>query len=320
MKRLRAGKLGTLSANGRLVPDAVAPAAPRGPGAAAARPQPTPTPDPDPEPDRPHGLDREHAHRQLNLRTFTNYLLSDWPAFPPATEGGPGSVVASNGAARIAADNPYDHRLEIVAAGREADGSVRIAHHAQIHYQLPAHSIDNRIVDPEVVIAPGGDDRAGARRRPRHLDGHRGRPARPVHRPARPRPRPDRRRPEVADGTRTWRDVPAVVSADGGEELGYGPGSAWGSWTITVPAEHTEPGPAAVTGTSSFALPYPNWVNYVKLVPPAGSVSHERRDHRGRPAACSRRPGLRHVRASPRTRTADLVGAIQYLKPAHAST
>jgi hypothetical protein len=42
--------------------------------------------------------------------------------------------------------------------------------------------------------------------------------------------------PETDGTTRTWRHVPAVVSADGEDELGYPPGRPWGFFTITVPA------------------------------------------------------------------------------------
>ena len=313
-KRLRAGRIGRLSANGRLVPDAPPPA--------RTDPQPTPTPTPTPTPDP---VDAAVGHTDwvagtltgtLNLKTFTNYLLTSWPAIPPATQSGPGSVVASSGATRIAADNPYDHRMDILSAQREADGSVRIEHDAQIDYLLPAHSIDNRIVDPEVVIAPGG---ATARV---IASGH-ATSMQAMGQP--PVPYTDEHvldlelsgvRPELAaDGTRTWHDVPALISATGQEEMGYSAGSKWGFWTIAVPAGNTEPGAAAVTGTSSFAM-LPGWINYVLNVPPAGTIATSGGTTESS-AGVYAAPVTGTFERGSLTGTADLAGAVRYQKPGH---
>ena len=192
---------------------------------------------------------------------------------------------------------------------------MRIAHDAQIDYKLPAHSIDNRIVDPEVVILPGGTTAQV------FASGHatsmstRGHPAVPFT---------DQHVldldltgvwPEVEDGVRTWHEVPAVVSAEGGEEMGYGPGSNWGFWTISVPAEGTAPGGAAVSGPSSFAM-RSTWISYVKNVPPAGTVSTSG----GTTEASS---GVFAAQASgtlergAMTGTVGLAGAVRYQKPGH---
>ena len=326
VKRLGAGRFGTLTASGRLVADDVAPGgappAPPAPQPPAPQPQPSPTPTPDPnepEPDPVIGHTDWIASTlpgSSDLKSFTNYLLRSWPAVPPATESGPGSVIASNGAARIDAANPYDHRLDILAADRAADGSVHIEHHGQIDYELPAHSIDNRFADPEVVIAPGGASAAVL------ADGH---VTSMATAGAPPEPFTDEHvldldlagiAPELgAGGTRTWRDVPAVVAATGQEETGYAPGSAWGSWTITVPAAGTEPGPATVTGTSSFAA-YPSWIAYVKTVPPGGSVVTSGGTTEGDSGVFAA-PVSGTFDFASGAGTADLAGAIQYLKPAH---
>jgi hypothetical protein len=97
--------------------------------------------------------------------------------------------------------------------------------------------------------------------------------------------------------------------------MGYGPGSAWGFWTITVPAGNTEPGPAAVTGTSSFAA-HPSWVDYVKTVPPGGSVVTSGGTTEGESGVFAA-PVTGTFDFASGTGTADLGGAIQYLKPAH---
>jgi len=311
-KRLRAGRLGTVEANGRLVADT--------PPRPADPPAPAPQPAPSPQPAHDIGHTDWVASTltgSMNLKTFTNYLLTNWPAVPPAMESGPGTVVASGGATRIDPANPYDHRLEIHAAEREPDGAVRITHAGRVDYRLPAHSIDNRIADPEVVIAPGG---ASAKV---YADGH---ATSMSSAGAPPVPFTDEHVLDLdlsgipsevgADGTRTWHDVPAVISATGQEELGYGPGSAWGAWTITVPAADTDPAPAAVSGASSFAM-RPSWVTYITTSPPppgsiavAGGTTETTSGVFAAPVTGS--ADLAALRGS-----ADLTGSVRYLKAAH---
>jgi Htaa len=315
VRRVRAGRLGRVDVDARLVPDRVER---RGDPPAPPQQPPAPAPDePAPAPAIGHSdWVASTLPGSSDLKSFTNYLLRSWPAVPPATQSGPGSVIASAGAARIDPGNPYDHRLGVVTAARAGDGSVRIEHQGRIDYLLPAHSIDNRVADPEVVIAPGG----GSARL--LADGH---STSQSSAGAPPVPFTDEHLLDLdlsgvepvlgADGTRTWSDVPAVVAASGQEELGYPPGTAWGSWTIVVPAASTDPGPAAVTGTSTLAI-RPSWIGYVKSVPPAGSVvvgggtSEPESGVFAAPASGSleRESGRGAV---------DLAGSVQYLKPGH---
>jgi hypothetical protein len=315
-RRLKAGRIGTVDVNGRLLPDTVAPP----PRTEDPAPQPTPTPTPAPDPTTEPIGHTEWIASTLpgtnDLKSFTDYLHMSFPPVPPATQGGPGSVVASSGAARIAADNPYDHRLDIRSAAREADGSVVIQHDAQIDYLMPAHSIDNRLVDPAVVIAPGGATAkvlASGHATDRDTAG------------APPTPFSDEHLldldlsgvvPELGDdGTRTWHDVPAVVAASGEDEIGYDAGSQWGSWTITVPAADTDPGAAPVTGTSSFAM-RASWVNYILNVPPGGTITPA-----GGTTATTTgvfaAPLTGTFERGSRTGTVDLAGSVRYHKPAH---
>jgi hypothetical protein len=211
--------------------------------------------------------------------------------------------------------NRYDYRVDVVATERDAGGAVTIAHRGRLAYLLPAHSIDSRIADPEIVLDAGGatgrlladgqyTSRSSAGAAPQQFtDEHlldldlTG-----IH-------------PELgAGGTRTWSDVPAVVAASGEEELGYEPGTAWGTFTITVPAADTQPGPAAVTGDSTFAM-RPSWLTYIEMVPPAGTI--ETGDGTARDGGTFTAALTGTYERGSRTGVVDLPGYVRYLKPAH---
>jgi hypothetical protein len=233
LRRLSAGALGSVT----IVTVAAGSPAPAPGPAPVPAPGPAPAPQPGPPGEEPidaiGAIDwtASELPGSSDLKSFIDYVYMNWPGPGPA---GPGQVVASGGAARIDPGNRYDYRLSVTAVATETGGRVVIENRGRLAYQLPAHWIDNRVYDPVIEL-----DGAAGRLVASGQYGNRSDPTAP------PITYADEHlldldltgiAPETDGTTRTWRHVPAVVSPDGEDELGYPPGRPWGFFTITVPA------------------------------------------------------------------------------------
>ena len=175
-----------------------------------------------------------------DLKSWTNYIQR---AFPPSPCQGPlGSVTAGGGAARVVASEAYDHRFPIVSGESRDDGSATIVLGGNVTYSLPVHGIEESIGALRIVIAPGGATGivyADGRAKPFDTSGDAcTTPATPYT--AEPVLDLDLAgiTPVTAGGVKRWIHVPATIAA-GTTKIGggnYRAGSAWGSFTIAVPA------------------------------------------------------------------------------------
>ncbi|MDA0163181.1 HtaA domain-containing protein [Solirubrobacter ginsenosidimutans] len=176
------------------------------------------------------------------LKSWTNYVQRAFPAVPCAGTPG-GTVVAGGGAARVVAGTAYDHRFPIASSEVRADGSATITVNGNVTYTMAVHGIDESIGAFRIEIVAGGQSGtvyADGRYKPFEMGGD-------VCTTA-----PQNYAgvavltldltgiaPVTADGVRRWVHVPAKIAATAGERIGggaYTAGSAWGSFTIAVPA------------------------------------------------------------------------------------
>ncbi len=251
LRRLKAGSFGatatTFAAPSTSPAEPAAPPAPSEPPAPPAVEAPAPAPpapssptpggggvtqpvDPPADPDPillPTDWTASGLEGSLDMKSWINYVLR-----------GGGTVTASDGATRIAADNPHDFRFETTAVAVDAaTGVTTIDLRGTIAYAYPAHNIDQRMSNPTIEIAADGQSARVI------ADGQYSVWANPDAPPI-----PFTRVHVVdldlsavtptlsADGrTRTWTDVPATIAEGAGEEMVYGPGSNWGHLTFSVP-------------------------------------------------------------------------------------
>jgi hypothetical protein len=176
------------------------------------------------------------------LKSWTNYVQRAFPAVPCAGTPG-GTVVAGGGAARVVASTAYDQRFPMVSSDVRPDGSATITVSGNVTYTMAVHGIDESIGAFRIEIAPGGQSGtvyADGRYKPFEMGGD-------VCTTA-----PQNYAgvavlsldltgiaPVTAGGVRRWVHVPAKIAATAGERIGggaYTAGSAWGSFTIALPA------------------------------------------------------------------------------------
>jgi hypothetical protein len=172
-----------------------------------------------------------------DLHSWTDYVQRP---FAPLCSPGQGTIVATGGAARIAASVAYDHRFTVVSGGSRPDGSATIQLQGTITYTMPTHGIDESIGALRIEIAAGGQTGtvyADGRAKPRDMG------ASICTTPAQ-----DYTNEPVltldltgitpaAAGVTRWVHVPAKIAA-GTTRIGggvYEAGSAWGAFTIPVP-------------------------------------------------------------------------------------
>ncbi|HEY6890087.1 MAG TPA: HtaA domain-containing protein [Solirubrobacter sp.] len=176
------------------------------------------------------------------LKSWTNYVQRQFPAVPCAGTPG-GTVVAGGGAARVVAGTAYDHRFPVVSGEIRPDGSATITVSGTVTYTMAVHGIDESIGAFRIEIAPGGQSGtvyADGRYKPFEMGGD-------VCTTA-PQDYADVAvlsldlsgiAPVTTDGVTRWVHVPAKIAPTAGERIGggaYAAGSAWGSFTIAVPA------------------------------------------------------------------------------------
>lgn len=217
-----------------------------------ATPAPTPTPAPAPIPD-PCWAARPATPPDVadwiacdsaggSLKSFTNYLRTDWSAAGACVAGRHG-VYPSLGATLIEPGNPHDHRLAVAATTHLPGGGVELALGGTLEYALDAHGIDQATVDP--VITLDAARTIGTVR----VDGRSSSGGPSSSCPTTPEPFADVDALELhldaathvatSPAGTTFTHVPATLTTAGAARLGagfYPAGSAWGSFTFTVPA------------------------------------------------------------------------------------
>lgn len=173
-----------------------------------------------------------------DLRSWTDYVLR---RFPPVAGCGsdPGSVTTDGGAARIRADDPYDHRFPIASATHNPDGSTTIRATGGVAYAMPAHGIEEAIGSFRIELAADGVHGAVyADGRAKRTDMSAGACTTSAT------PYADEHvfdldlsgiAPQTTDGVTRWVHVPATLA--GSDKVGggsYAPGRPWGELTIAV--------------------------------------------------------------------------------------
>jgi hypothetical protein len=176
-----------------------------------------------------------------DLHSWTDYVQRPFPALKDCGST-LGTVVAADGAARIADAVAYDHRFPITSSDARPDGSATIVVRGTVTYTMPAHGIDEQIGSLRIEIAPGGQTGvvyASGHAKPRDMSA--GVCATP------PQDYTDEAvltldlagiAPVSSGGVKRWVHVPAKI-ADGSERIGggvYGAGASWGAFTIAIPA------------------------------------------------------------------------------------
>nr|WP_246852029.1 HtaA domain-containing protein [Patulibacter sp. SYSU D01012] len=168
----------------------------------------------------------------MNLRTFVNYLY-----------GFDGGVATSDGATRPEPLDRFGYRLTVADAWRDVDtGETVVEHRGTVRMTSPPHFIDIRILDPTVRIA--ADGRSGRI----VASGQGSGPMNPGATEPSLEPFTDATLVDLdltagavrtGDGgrVRTYVGVPGrIAGGDAERYLAYPSGTAYGTFTVTIPA------------------------------------------------------------------------------------